>query len=55
MYHRFDIKNTFITIGSGSRAGHCLIALWKEDELFICESKASSYWYKSGVHCTEYN
>lgn len=47
-----DGFNTIIEVGSGSRAGHCTVALWKEDQLYICESKSSSYFPVNGVKCT---
>ena len=37
-------------------AGHTAVALWRDDQLFICESNAkSAYWPVNGVQCNSYN
>ena len=35
--------------------GHQAVAMWNEDELFICESNAKSgYWPINGIQCNPY-
>lgn len=45
---RLDGLDPLIMIGTGSRMGHCVMALWFEEkgkrELYIVESQDSWYW-----------
>ena len=39
----------------GSATGHVAMAVWKEDELLMCESNAlSPYWPVNGIQCNTY-
>ena len=40
----------------GSATGHVAMAVWKEDDLFMCESNAlSPYWPVNGIQCNTYD
>lgn len=46
IYSRLDGLDPMIAWAMGSATGHVAMALWKDDELFMCESNAlSPYWY----------
>lgn len=49
-----DGLNGLIEIGSGSRVGHSVIAMRKNDNLLFCESKSSSYFPVNGIKCNSY-
>ena len=35
--------------------GHTTVAMWKDSELFVCESNAKSgYWPINGIQCNKY-
>ena len=35
--------------------GHTTVAMWKDGELFVCESNAKSgYWPINGIQCNKY-
>ena len=35
--------------------GHTTVAMWKDTELFVCESNAKSgYWPINGIQCNKY-
>ena len=55
MIYRFDGIDNMIHIGSGSRAGHTAIAMWKDDELYIVESQNAAYWPVLGVQKTPWD
>jgi len=45
LYFRLDGLDPMIAWAMGAATGHVAIALWKENELFLCESNAlSAYW-----------
>ena len=36
--------------------GHTTVAMWKDTELFVCESNAKSgYWPINGIQCNKYH
>ena len=40
----------------GSATGHVGMAMWRDEELFICESNAlSPYWPVNGIQCNPYD
>ena len=40
----------------GSATGHVAIAVWKDEELFLCESNAKSpYWPVNGIQCNPFD
>ena len=41
---RFDGLDNLIHWGTGSRAGHTAMALWKDNELYVLESQNALYW-----------
>jgi len=52
---RLDGLDPMLAWGMGSTTGHTTVALWIEDELYICESTAtSSYWDVNGIQKTPY-
>ena len=52
---RLDGLDPMIAWAMGAATGHTAVALWKMDELFICESNAlSPYWPVNGVQCNPY-
>lgn len=55
MIYRFDGIDNMIHIGSGSRAGHTAIAMWKDDELYIVESQNAAYWPTFGIQRTPWD
>jgi len=53
---RLDGLDPMIAWAMGAATGHTAVALWKDDELFICESNAlSPYWPVNGIQCTPYH
>ena len=52
---RLDGLDPMIAMAMGSATGHTAIALWKDDELFVCEANVKgSYWPVNGVQCNKY-
>ena len=36
----------------GAATGHTAVALWREEELLVCESNAATpYWPDNGIQC----
>ena len=53
---RLDGLDPMIAWAMGSATGHTAIALWRDDQLFICESNAKSpYWPVNGIQCNTYD
>ena len=53
---RLDGLDPLIAWAMGSSTGHTAIALWRDDELFMCESNVkSAYWPVDGVQCNGYD
>jgi len=46
---RFDGLDQIIEWGAGTHAGHSVVALWIEGELYITESQAGWYWPRTGI------
>jgi len=46
---RFDGLDNLIHVGTGSRAGHCTMALWRDGELWVVESQDAWYWPRKGI------
>ena len=36
-------------IGSGGHVGHCVVAAWKDNELYILEAQDALYWPRRGI------
>lgn len=52
---RFDGLNPTLAWAMGSTTGHVTVALWKDNELRVCESTVeSSHWDINGVQCNPY-
>ena len=53
---RLDGLDPMIAWAMGSATGHTAIALWKENQLYLCESNAKSpYWPINGIQCNTYD
>jgi len=53
---RLDGLDPMIAWAMGAATGHTAVALWRDDELFICESNAvSPYWPVNGIQCNPYH
>ena len=53
---RLDGLDPMIAWAMGSATGHTAMALWKNKELFFCESNAKSpYWPINGIQCNTYD
>ena len=53
---RLDGLDPMIAWAMGSATGHTAIALWRDDQLFLCESNAKSpYWPVNGIQCNTYD
>ena len=53
---RLDGLDPMIAWAMGSATGHTAIALWRENQLFLCESNAKSpYWPVNGIQCNTYD
>mmetsp|Transcript_41295 Transcript_41295/g.57479 ORF Transcript_41295/g.57479 Transcript_41295/m.57479 type:complete len:321 (+) Transcript_41295:286-1248(+) len=46
---RFNGNDVAVQYGSGSHAGHAVMALWIDDELYILESNVNKGWPKGGL------
>ena len=46
---RFDGLDNLIHFGTGSRAGHTAMALWKDGELYVLESQNALYWPSNNI------
>jgi len=52
---RLDGLDPMIAWAMGAATGHTAVAMWRNDELHICESNAvSPYWPVNGVQCNPY-
>ena len=52
---RLDGLDLMIAWAMGAAKGHTAIAMWKDEQLHICESNAlSPYWPVNGVQCNPY-
>lgn len=51
---RLDGLDPIIMYGSGSHAGHSVMALRMDGELFIVESQGAWYWPQAGIQKTPY-
>lgn len=52
---RLDGLDPMIAWAMGAATGHTAMALWKEGQLFMCESNAESpYWPVNGIQCNTY-
>lgn len=52
--HRFDMVNTIIELGSGSRVGHTAMTIWHDEELYVIESKTIWYWPVKGIQINKW-
>ena len=46
---RMDLIDPMIMIGSGGHVGHCVVAAWKDNELYILEAQDALYWPRRGI------
>ena len=52
---RLDGLDPMIAWAMGASTGHTAVAMWKDDQLLICESNAlSPYWPINGIQCNPY-
>ena len=52
---RLDGLDPMIAWAMGAATGHTAVAMWKDEQLHICESNAlSPYWPVNGVQCNPY-
>ena len=52
---RLDGLDPMIAWAMGAATGHTAVAMWKDDQLLICESNAlSPYWPINGIQCNPY-
>ena len=52
---RLDGIDPLIMIGSGGRAGHSCVCVWRDDELYVIESQDAAYWPKKGIQRTKWD
>ena len=52
---RLDVLVSIIFLGNGSKVSHSVMAMWREDELYICESQESDYYSQQGIQCNPYD
>lgn len=53
---RLDGLDPMIAWAMGASTGHTAIALWKQNELYVCEANAKSpYWPVNGIQCNTYD
>jgi len=46
---RLDGLAPMIAYGSGSRATHCAVTMWMDNELYVIESRDGDYWPTHGI------
>jgi len=53
---RLDGLDPMLAWGMGAHTGHTTIAMWQNNELYVCESTVdSAYWPTNGIQCTLYD
>jgi hypothetical protein len=51
---RLDGIDPLIMYGTGATIGHCTMALWFDDELYVIEAQAAPYWPQPNVQRNKY-
>ena len=46
---RMDGLDPLIMYGTGTHVGHCVMAMWYEDGLYVIESQDAWYWPRKGI------
>jgi len=53
---RLDGLDPMIAWAMGAATGHTVVAMWRDEDLYLCESNAlSPYWPVNGVQCALYD
>lgn len=52
---RFDGLDNLIHVTTGSRTGHCTLAMWRDGELWVIESQDAWYWPHKGIQKNKFD